>query len=144
VVGFGCSPRDGGVMHSVNSWACAVAVDGERSEQEDDPAHFRALQWVEDQLGAFTAKRELKSRSHPGPARYGWARVRSTYVPVEHEQAVIARMLAMRQQGLGYLEIAERLNREGVPARRGRWHASSVWRVATREASGEPNDGTSR
>jgi hypothetical protein len=39
------------------------------------------------------------------------------------------RILDLRKQGLAYDTIAERLNSEGIPARAGRWHATSVSRV---------------
>jgi DNA invertase Pin-like site-specific DNA recombinase len=45
------------------------------------------------------------------------------------EQETIARMVELRKQGLAYDTIAERLNAEGIPARMGRWHATSVSRV---------------
>jgi len=45
------------------------------------------------------------------------------------EKETIARMLELRKQGLAYDTITERLNTERVPARAGRWHATSVSRV---------------
>jgi len=45
------------------------------------------------------------------------------------EEETIARMLELRKQGLAYDTIAERLITERVPARAGRWHATSVSRV---------------
>lgn len=48
----------------------------------------------------------------------------------EGEQAIIARMWALREEGLAYYRIAESLNAEGVPTRsRGRWHAQMVQRI---------------
>ena len=45
------------------------------------------------------------------------------------EEETIVRMLELRKQGLAYDAIAEQLNAEGIPARAGRWHATSVSRV---------------
>jgi hypothetical protein len=45
------------------------------------------------------------------------------------EQDTIDRMLELRKQGLAYDTIAERLNADGISARAGRWHATSVSRV---------------
>ena len=45
------------------------------------------------------------------------------------EQETIAKMLELRRQGLAYDTIAERLNADDIPARAGRWHATSVSRV---------------
>jgi site-specific DNA recombinase len=52
----------------------------------------------------------------------------------EAEQRTLARLRELRGQGLSVRRIAEILNREGVPARNGRWHHNSVWRVLRREA----------
>ncbi|HEX6503233.1 MAG TPA: recombinase family protein [Terriglobales bacterium] len=48
------------------------------------------------------------------------------------EQHVIARIRQMREQGFAYDTIAGQLNSEDVPARAGRWHATSVSRVLRR------------
>ena len=45
------------------------------------------------------------------------------------ERETIARIVDMRKQGLAYDTIAERLNAEGIPARAGRWHPTSVSRI---------------
>jgi len=45
------------------------------------------------------------------------------------EQETITRILELRRQGLAYDTIAERLNAEGISARAGRWHATSVSRI---------------
>jgi DNA invertase Pin-like site-specific DNA recombinase len=45
------------------------------------------------------------------------------------EKETIARMIELRRAGLAYDTIAERLNAENIPARAGRWHATSVSRV---------------
>jgi hypothetical protein len=45
------------------------------------------------------------------------------------EQETIARIRELRAEGLAYDTIAERLNAENIPARAGRWHATSVSRV---------------
>ena len=45
------------------------------------------------------------------------------------EQETIARIRELRKKGLAYDTIAERLKAENIPARAGRWHATSVSRV---------------
>ena len=52
----------------------------------------------------------------------------------ETEQATLARLRGLRAQSFSVRRIADILNREGVPARTGRWHHNSVWRVLRREA----------
>jgi site-specific DNA recombinase len=48
-------------------------------------------------------------------------------VPDQAEQAVLARISVLRDEGTSYAAIADRLNREGVLAKRGGiWHAMSV------------------
>ena len=66
-----------------------------------------------------------------GPAHYGYAlgdhldaQGRRVLVPVESEQAVIVKMVALRSEGLSFREVTQRLNAEQVPARRG-----GPWRV---------------
>lgn len=66
-----------------------------------------------------------------GPAHYGYElgqqldeRGRRVLVPVASEQAVIAKIEALRKEGLSFREVVQRLNEEQVPARRG-----GIWRV---------------
>lgn len=66
-----------------------------------------------------------------GPAHYGYAlgdhldeQGRRVLVPVESEQTVIAKMVALRSEGLSFSQVVQRLNAEQVPARRG-----GPWRV---------------
>jgi DNA invertase Pin-like site-specific DNA recombinase len=76
-----------------------------------------------------------------GPAHYGYAlgdqldeHGRRVLVPVESEQAVIARMVALRNEGLSFSEVVERLNDERLPARRGgAWRLNGVRNVLIRE-----------
>lgn len=50
------------------------------------------------------------------------------------EQAVIGRMVELREEGLSYREVADRLSAEGVPtkARLASWSAKSVWTAVRR------------
>ena len=52
----------------------------------------------------------------------------------ETGQATLTRLRKLRVRGFSVRRIADTLNREGVPARTGRWHHNSVWRVLRREA----------
>ena len=47
-------------------------------------------------------------------------------VPVAAEQAVIARMATLREQGTSYNEIANTLNADNVPTKQG-----GIWRSQT-------------
>jgi DNA invertase Pin-like site-specific DNA recombinase len=52
----------------------------------------------------------------------------------EAEQQTLAVLRDLRASGLSVRAIADDLNRRGIPARDGRWHHNSVWRVLRREA----------
>jgi DNA invertase Pin-like site-specific DNA recombinase len=53
----------------------------------------------------------------------------------EAEQATLEVLRELRGSGLSVRAIAQELNCRGVPARGGRWHHNSVWRVLRREAT---------
>jgi DNA invertase Pin-like site-specific DNA recombinase len=55
----------------------------------------------------------------------------------EGESETIQYIQKLRGKGLAWDTIAERLNAEGVKARAGKWHATSVQRVYKRAESGE-------
>lgn len=65
-----------------------------------------------------------------GAPPYGYAATGegTTWVPVPEEQAVIERIRDLRRGGLKSLaRVADTLNREGVPTKRGaRWHAATI------------------
>jgi DNA invertase Pin-like site-specific DNA recombinase len=50
------------------------------------------------------------------------------------EQANLARLRSLRASGLSVRKVADALNAEGVPARDGRWHHTSVWRALRRDS----------
>lgn len=56
--------------------------------------------------------------------------------PIPDEQDVLATMRAWQTDGMALAEIARRLNDQGLSARRGRWHPTSVARVLRRAAPG--------
>lgn len=68
-----------------------------------------------------------------GSPRYGVAAVDHELVELAAEQAGIARIESLRDQGLSSREIAETLNSEGIPSKRGGpWHSQTVLRVLAR------------
>jgi hypothetical protein len=76
-----------------------------------------------------------------GPAHYGYELGqqldeyrRRVLVPIESEQVVIAKMVALRKEGLNFREVVQRLNDEQAPARRGgAWRVNGVRNVLIRE-----------
>lgn len=77
-----------------------------------------------------------------GHAPYGYRHVQNSEPGApdlleidEAEQANIARIVEMHDQGFGYQETADRLNQAGIAYRNGNpWTRQAVYRVVTREA----------
>jgi site-specific DNA recombinase len=63
-----------------------------------------------------------------GPAPYGYRRDRDGGLEVDPDEAqTIRRIYSMRHQGMSYRAIADVLNGEGIPTKRGgRWYAGTV------------------
>lgn len=75
-------------------------------------------------------------------AKVGRCEGRKPYGARPGEQAVVGRMIALREQGIAVDRIAEILNREGAPPRSGqRWYATSVYRIlkAAKQLRGQRN-----
>jgi DNA invertase Pin-like site-specific DNA recombinase len=66
--------------------------------------------------------------------RPGYREGRKPFGERQGEQETIKRIQQLRAKNLAYDTIAERLNADKVPARAGRWHATSVARVLVRSA----------
>jgi hypothetical protein len=73
-----------------------------------------------------------------GAPAYGYRAKRRALVPDPDESAILARMRQWEANGLSRRAIAERLNAEGTPTKRGgRWHPTTISRAlseAAREA----------
>ena len=71
---------------------------------------------------------ELRSqRRIYGPVPFGYRATKDRLVPHASEQNVVQRMRRMRSRRMSFDRIAQRLNADGVPAKRGgRWHAMTV------------------
>jgi DNA invertase Pin-like site-specific DNA recombinase len=68
-------------------------------------------------------------------AKEGRCEGRKPFGYYEGEEAAVARMKALRAEGLGFDRIAECMNTEGVPTRTGRrWHGIVVNRILTGKA----------
>jgi len=72
------------------------------------------------------------ARQRARATRKGYREGRKPYGSRPGECEVIQRIRDMRTAGLAYDTIAERLNDEGITARAGHWHATSVSRVVAR------------
>lgn len=67
-----------------------------------------------------------------GVAPFGWRAEDAELVVDEGEQRVIATIRQWSEDGESLAGIARRLNESGTPARRGRWHPTTVSRVLAR------------
>lgn len=70
-----------------------------------------------------------------GAPPYGFAAIGdgTAWVPVPEEQAVLERIRRQRARKLPYASIADRLNSEEVPTKKGaRWHAATVQQLLAR------------
>ena len=66
-----------------------------------------------------------------GPVPFGFQAVDGALIAAPDEQVVIRRIIRLRSRGLSYGRIAELLNRDNVPAKRGGvWFPASVRSVA--------------
>jgi site-specific DNA recombinase len=78
----------------------------------------------------LAGKREKAKRGGfaGGPAPYGYRRDRDGGLEVDPDEAqTIRRIYSMRHQGMSYRAIADVLNGEGIPTKRGgRWYAGTV------------------
>ena len=62
-----------------------------------------------------------------GSIPYGFVEQNATLVPDEAERTVLARISDLRETGTSYAAIANHLNQDRVPAKRGgKWHSMSV------------------
>jgi DNA invertase Pin-like site-specific DNA recombinase len=124
----------------------AFVVTSSREVPQDDPddpmrTAMRQMAGVFAQLErAMAIKRMRNGRAEKhasggyayGGPPYGWRAVEHELVPDEAEQAVRARMRALRDSGASFRAIADALNAEGIPARRGQWHPQTVARTLER------------
>ena len=97
-------------------------------------------------LLASRLEKAAKGGPASGPARYGWRIVEGSRVPVEAEQAVIARAIELRADGRSFDRVAAALTDEGRPAPRShRWSGVMVRRMIDRAdvtTDGAPMHGT--
>lgn len=84
---------------------------------------------------SMALRHKIAKGERVGAPPYGYAASTSgtAWEPVPEELAVLQRLRRLRARGATYADIAARLNREGIPSKRGRgWHSRSVHRVLAR------------
>jgi len=126
-------------------------VVGDRRVERDDPSDpmrtfVRQVMGAAQQLerGLTVARmqggrrRKAERRGYiGGHVPYGYEREgrgrAARLVPLSDEQRTIERMVRLRRRGRSLRQIAERLNREGVPAKQGRrWQHTAVASILRR------------
>jgi len=92
-------------------------------------------EWEREAIGertsaALKAKKRLAKRTINGRAPYGYQWVNGVLVEIEAEQLVISLMNDLRELGMTYQQIADRLTTEGYLTKRdGKWTATTVRRT---------------
>ena len=94
---------------------------------------------IRARMEAGRARAVAEGRRGQGQPPYGYRAAerdekgrRGRLVENAEEQAALARMRLLQANGTSLAAIARTLNAEGVPARRGQWHPTSVARVLSR------------
>jgi site-specific DNA recombinase len=104
---------------------------------------FRMLavlsEFEREQIGERTkmalAHKKAKGEKY-GPVPFGFEEVEGRLIEVRLEAKAVAEICRMRQSGLPYRQIAEKLNTGGITGKRGgQWHASTVRYVINRQAA---------
>lgn len=100
---------------------------------DDSDPHRKAMRgmisiFAELEKSALVLKLRA-ARQRAKASRHDYREGRKPFGARPGEQETINRICNLRAQGLAYDTIAERLNAEKIPARAGRWHATSVSRV---------------
>ena len=83
-----------------------------------------------DQIGERTKMALAHKRSKGevyAPIPFGYEAIEGRLVTVKAEAKIVGEILAMREAGTSYAEIAKAMNVRGIEGKRGgRWHASTV------------------
>lgn len=104
---------------------------------------FRMLavlsEFEREQIGERTkmalAHKKAKGEKY-GPVPFGYEEVEGRLIEVRLEAQAVAEIVRMREKGLAYRQIAERLNVNGISGKRGgQWHASTVRYLINRQVA---------
>jgi DNA invertase Pin-like site-specific DNA recombinase len=99
-------------------------------------------QWEREAIGERTQTALRHKKTHRrvyNHVPYGFARVGDALEPHEAEQAVVGRIRLLRANGWALIRIAEALNADAVPTKRGgRWFAQTVKDVLTNSIHDAP------
>lgn len=131
------------VLWSVGAEVFSVAEGGIVDRATDDPLQRMARLTHAAVMGFERIDRAGKSkkagRRPAGAAPYGYVARDGALIAHEGEQAVLARMRALRSEGGSYAAVAEALNAEGMTTKRGGlWIAQQVHATVNGRAGRRP------
>ena len=91
---------------------------------------------IRSRIRAALAVKKSRGEKTGGDLPFGYRLARDGVSLAKNpkEQRVIRLVKALREQGVSLRRIVDRLNKDRVPARGGRWHLTSLHRLLKREA----------
>lgn len=91
--------------------------------------------WSRTSISDAIRTLEIEKDGRKGPMpQYGMKKEGATHVVHKGEQKIIKKMLTLRNKGLSYISIAEKLNEENIPSKLGKkWNKSTVADIIKRE-----------
>ena len=91
--------------------------------------------WSRTSISDALRELDIKKETRKGPLpQYGMRKEGTTHVVHKGEQKIIGQMLSLRDAGLSFDAIANKLNEENIPSKsRGRWNKSTVKEIIKRE-----------
>jgi len=107
-----------------------ASIEEVKHEYEEKPVENRTWEEEKEIIAERTAmalnhkKRNLKAYS---PTPFGFIRINDSLVKDEDEWKIVTLIFRLYDEGFTYEQIANELNRRGVPGKRGgKWYASTV------------------
>lgn len=91
--------------------------------------------WSRTSISDAMRTLEIEKNGRKGPMpQYGMKKEGAKHVVHKGEQKIIKKMLTLRNKGLSYISIAEKLNEENIPSKLGKkWNKSTVADIIKRE-----------
>lgn len=91
--------------------------------------------WSRTSISDAMRSLEIEKDGRKGPMpQYGMKKEGTKHVVHKGEQKVIKKMLTLRNKGLSYISIAEKLNEENIPSKLGKnWNKSTIADIIKRE-----------
>jgi len=129
--------RSGAVVRSADGVGGGDGPADKFQRQILDAASEYERALIRARTAAALAAKRRKGEKLGGDCPYGWQAVEGPggklmLVPEPEETRVLQWISIMREAGLSYQKVADRLNDEGVQARGSRWHKQTIVRLLAR------------